>query len=91
MIFYFVKRALFLLEIFLFLRLMLKFFDADPKALVVNLIYKGSDILIWPFKFIFPNIYWNERLIETSTISAMVGYALVVYIFFQLLKLFSKN
>ena len=90
MTFYIVKRLLSLLEIFLFLRLLLKFLAANPQALVVNLIYKGSDILVSPFNFIFPNIYWPAGyLIETATISAMIGYALAVFIIFRLLRLFS--
>jgi len=91
MIFYVIKRLLGLVEIFLFLRLALKFFGANPKALVVDIIYQGSDIFISPFKFIFPNIYWNGKLIEITTLSAMAGYAILVYILFQLLRLFSKE
>jgi len=91
MTFYIVKRLLFLLEIFLFLRLLLKFLAASPQALIVNLIYKYSDILVSPFQFIFPNIYWHGHLIETVTLSAMIGYALAVFIIFRLLRLFSSR
>jgi len=86
-----IKRLLYLLELFLFLRLILKFFNASPKALVVNLIYTYSDILVSPFKFIFPNLYWRNYLIETATISATVGYIIAVYVLFQLLRLFAKD
>jgi membrane-associated phospholipid phosphatase len=92
MIFLLIKRLLALLEFFLFLRLILKFLSANPQALIVNLLYKSSDIFVSPFEFIFPNIYWpKDYLIETATISAMVGYALLVLIFFQILRLFSKD
>jgi len=90
MTFYIIKRLLSLLEIFLFLRLILKFLAANPQALVVNLIYQYSDIIVSPFKFIFPNFYWRGYFIETTTISAMIGYGLVVFIIFRLLRLFSR-
>lgn len=91
MTFYIFKRLLSLLEIFLFLRLLLKFLDANPQSLVVNLIYQYSDILVSPFNFIFPNFYWRGYSIETATISAMIGYALAVFIIFRLLRLFSSR
>jgi len=91
MIFTTAKKLLFLLEWFLAIRLALKFLNANPLTLVVNFIYKYSDILISPFEFIFSNIYWRGKLIETATISAMVGYLILVFIFFQLLRLFSRD
>lgn len=92
LIFYVIKRLLSLVEIFLILRLLLKFLGASSEALVANLIYKGSDILISPFESLFPNIYWPEGyLIETATISAMIGYAILVFIIFKILRLFSEE
>ena len=92
LIFYITKRLLYLVEIFLFLRLLLKFLSANPQTLVVNLVYEYSDILVSPFNFIFPNIYWPAGyLIETATISAMIGYALAVFVIFRLLRLFSED
>lgn len=90
-IFSITTRILFLLEIFLFLRLLLKFLGANPKALIVNLIYKGTEIIIFPFKFIFSNIYWKSYFIETAALSAMLGYALAVFIIFKLLRIFSED
>ena len=91
MVFYVIKRLLVLVEFFLFLRLLLKFLNASPKAPIVNLIYKYSDILVSPFDFIFPDIYWENRLIEVATISAMIGCAITVLIVFYLLRLFSRE
>ncbi len=86
-----IKKLLILTELFLFIRLALKFLNANPKALVVNLVYKYSDVLISPFNFIFPNIYYNNKVIETATISAMIGYGILVFVFFKLLYLFSRD
>jgi hypothetical protein len=91
LILFLIKKLFGLLEFFLFLRFSLKFFGANPKTLVVNYIYKGSEILVSPFNSIFPNVYWKGRLIDTTTISAMVGYAILVFLIFQILKIFSKE
>ena len=81
-----------LLELSLFLRLILKFLKANPKALAVNFIYKVSDILVSPFEFMFLDLYWPEGyLIETTTISAMVGYCIALYIFLQLLHFILRD
>jgi len=83
-----IQKLFGLVELFLFLRLLLKFLNASSRALVVNFIYSYSEILVSPFSFIFPNIYWPKgHFIETATISAMIGYALIVFVIFQLLKL----
>jgi len=87
----FIKKLFGLLEWFLFLRLILKFLDASPQSIVVNLIYKYSDVLITPFQFIFPDIYFKGRMIETATISAMIGYLILIWVFFRLLNIFSRD
>lgn len=79
------------LQFFLFLRLFLKFFGANPETPVVSFIYKYSDILISPFRFIFNDIYFWNRLLEMSTVSAMAGYAVVMFIAPKILRLFQKE
>jgi len=90
-IIYILKRILVLTEFFLFLRLILKFLGANPTTLVVELIYKYSAILVSPFTYIFPNFCWRGYVIEIATASAMIGYALIIFIIFYLLKIFSKD
>lgn len=80
-----------LLESLLFLRLVLKFLSANPNTTVVYYIYKYSDILVKPFNFIFPNIIWEGRPIDTVTISAMIGYAILVFLIFEILKFFMRE
>jgi len=87
-----VNKLLALIEGFLFLRLLLKFLGASEKAFIVDLIYKGTDVLVSPFDFIFPNIYWpKDMLIETATLSAMIGYAILALLLYQLLRLLSGD
>ena len=89
--FYVVKRLFIVFEFFLFLRLILKFLNANPQALVVDFIYKYSDIVISPFQAIFPNIYWRNFFIDTVTISAMLGYLIAVLVILLILKAFSQE
>ena len=87
-----IKKLFFLLELFLLVRLIFKFLAASPRALIVKLVYKWSNFFVAPFNFIFKNIFWpKDHLIETATISAMVGYAILVYVVLKLLQPFSKD
>lgn len=87
-----ILKLFYLLELFLVLRLILKFFGASQRALVVKLIYKWSNFFVSPFNFIFPNIYWPKGyFIEMATISAMVGYAILVLVILKLLRPFSRD
>jgi len=88
---YIVKRLFIIFEFFLFLRLLLKFLGANPQTLVVNFIYKYSDIIISPFQSIFPDIYWRSYFIDTVTISAMIGYVIAVFAILQILRVFSRD
>jgi hypothetical protein len=88
----FVKKLLGLLEFFLFLRLLLKFLGANPQTMIVSQIYKYSNVFVSPFDFIFHDIYWPQgHIIEVSSITAMIGYALAVFIIFSLLQTFSED
>lgn len=86
-----ISKLFWLFELFLFLRLVLKFLGANPQALVVGLIYKYSDIAISPFSFIFRDIYWKGHLIEISTVSAIVGYAIAMFIVFKIPRLLERS
>ena len=81
-----IKFFLFL-QFFLFLRLLLKFLGANPETPVVSVIYKYSDIFISPFNLIFDDIYLGDFLIEISALSAMIGYAVVMFVIVKLLAL----
>jgi len=87
-----IKNLLGLLEVFLFLRLLLMFLGANSQTLIVSQIYKYSGFFVRPFDFIFKDVYWPEgHIIEVSSITAMLGYALAVFILLQLLQTFSED
>jgi hypothetical protein len=79
------------LQFFLFLRLLLKFLGANPETLVVNILYKYSDVLISPFNFIFDDVYVWDLSVEMSTLSAIAGYAIVMLIIIKTLHLVRKE
>lgn len=92
MMFRLIIKLFFLLEFFLFLRLILKFLGANQRAFVVKQIYEWSNFFITPFEPIFANIYWPKGyFIETATLAAMTGYALLVYVILKLLHPLSKD
>ena len=79
-----------LVELLLFIRLFLKFADANPDAPVVGLLYQLSDSLVYPFSPIFSDIHIFNRLIEVPAISAMAGYAVLMLIISLLWELFTR-
>lgn len=85
------KRLLILTEVILLLRLALKFLGANPAAVVVGYFYSFTDFLIGPFKFIFANFWLGNNLIESATLSAIVGYAIIVFLIIKIIRIFSPN
>jgi hypothetical protein len=85
------SKLFFLFQLFLFLRLLLKFLGANPQTLAVDIIYKNSDILVSPFNFIFRDFSWQGRPIEMSVISAMAGYAIAFFVLIRILRLFQRG
>lgn len=80
-----------LAEFLLFVRAALVFFRANPEALVVNQLYWLTGRLIQPFQSIFPDYIWRDRQVELTTVSAMVGYLIVMTILLLLLRLFHRT
>jgi len=93
--YYFIKKATFriwaLVEGVLFLRLALRFLKANPLTPVVHFIYKYTAVLVSPFENIFPNTLCLGRIVETSTLSAMIGYGILMYVLSRLFSLFFKG
>lgn len=72
-----------LIEAILLLRFILKLFGANPTSGFVDFIYDFSSIFVAPFRGIFstPTAEGDivESVFETSTLIAMIVYALVAY------------
>ena len=80
-----VKYIVALLELLLGIRLVLKFLGASERAMIVDWLYKISDVIVSPFDFIFSNIYTRQGMIDIVAISAIVGYFILTLIILKLL------
>ena len=86
-----INRLFVLLELSLIIRLVLKFLGASKSALVVNFIYKYTDFLIKPFEGIFSNFYFQGKPVEASTLSAIVGYLIILFVISRIINLFGRK
>lgn len=65
-------------EIFLGLRVVLRLFGANSSNTFVQWIYDSSDVLLQPFRGIFPTAQINANsVVDFSALFAMLVYALV--------------
>jgi hypothetical protein len=81
------KQFLLLVEFVLFLRLVLKFLNANPGSFAVAKLYWLTDFLVWPVSSIFPNFYLGGRFVDVVVITAMVGYVLIYLFILGVLKI----
>lgn len=71
-----------LVEIFLGLRFVLRFFAANPNNGFVQWIYESSNVLMQPFRGIFSTtVIGNNHAVDFSALFAMVVYGLVALAF----------
>jgi uncharacterized protein YggT (Ycf19 family) len=71
-----------LVEIFLALRFILRFFAANPTNGFVHWIYNSSDALMQPFRGIFPTtVVGQNHVVDFSALFAMVVYGLIALAF----------
>ncbi len=76
-----------LTQIVLGLRFVLKFLNAQETAFVVEAIYSFTDILTSPFDGIFKNISLQYGgVFDVVTLSAMIGYAIGVFVVLKILQ-----
>jgi len=74
-----------LVEIFLGLRVLLRFFAANPNNHFVSWVYNSSGVLMEPFRGIFPTtVIGRDHVIDFSALFAMLVYALVAMAFIAL-------
>lgn len=75
----FVYYILGIVETLLLLRFLFKLLGANASSGVVQLIYAVTDVLMIPFRFIFPTNAVSGSVFEWSVLVAMILYALGVY------------
>jgi len=75
------------LELLLLFRILLRLFSANPAAPIVALVYRWTDFLLQPVRFIFPN--WNiagTSVVDVVAIAGMVMYSVLLFVFLKLLR-----
>lgn len=76
-----------LVEIFLGLRVILRFFAANPTASFVHWVYTSSNVLLEPFRGIFATtVIGHNHVVDFSALFAMVVYGLVALAFAALVS-----
>ena len=71
-----------IVEIFLGLRVILRFFEANPDNGFVRWIYDSSSTLMEPFRGIFHSaVIGTDHVIDFSALFAMVVYGLIAMLF----------
>lgn len=76
-----------LIELLLLIRFIFKLTDANAAAGVVNFIYAITDVMMAPFRFIFPASQTSGSIIEWSVLVAMFFYALFAWIIMRLIRI----
>jgi uncharacterized protein YggT (Ycf19 family) len=87
----YLKYVLGFAEILFTIRMMLRFLEANPQAIIVELLYRVTDALATPFRGIFPDLVLsNGSVIDLSTLSAMIGYPVIAYLVIVFLELVTR-
>lgn len=76
-----------LLEALLGLRFVLKLIAANPSAPFAQLIYGFTDLFLWPFHNLTPAPAAQGMVLETSTLIAMIVYAVLAWVVVKLVYL----
>lgn len=83
-----VQSLVWLLEVLLGLRVILKLISANPNNPFVNLVYSISGVFVQPFQGIVGEPSSNGATLELNVLLAMVIYLLIAYGFLQLIRIF---
>lgn len=75
------------IETLLLIRFLFRATGANPGAGVVDFIYGITDMLMAPFKFIFPSANVAGAVFEWSVLVAMAMYALLAWIIMRLIRI----
>jgi hypothetical protein len=74
-----------------FMRMILKFLEANSESFIVFHLYGFTDLVVWPFKAIFPDSFLWGRPLDVVAISAMIGYFILYLLIIKVLTLLIKE
>ncbi len=73
------------------MRMILKFFGANPVTPVVAVLYDTTNFLLKPFQGIFPTVAEGRNVLEPTALVAMIFYTIIFYGVVQLLMLLARE
>lgn len=73
------------------IRLVLRFFSANPVAPVVSWLYDLTAWLLQPVNFIFPNVVMGTGVFDVVAIIGIVFYAIITAIVLRIIKFFLRG
>lgn len=74
-----------ILEALIGLRFLLKLIAANPNAPFVSLVYRATDLFLWPFAGITVTPAANGMVLEISSLIAMLVYAIAFWVIVRLI------
>ena len=80
---------LYLITFFIGMRVILRFFSANPQTPMVAWIYNISGSLIYPFRGIFPDLSSQVGMLDLVAITALIGYMILGYLVTWLISRFA--
>lgn len=88
----FIKYILGFFELLLGLRLVLRLLGANPLTPIVDFLYAVTNTIIVPFRGIFSNVELRGGgIFDIVTITAMIGYPIIVYLLIELIHAIAKD
>ena len=76
-----------IIEVLLLVRFFFRFSGANPASGIVSFVYSITDVLMAPFRFIFPTNTVEGATVEWSVIVAMIFYALAAWIIMKIVDI----
>ena len=76
-----------IIETLLLLRFIFRMTGANPGAGIVELIYNITNVLMAPFRLVFPTNAVEGAVFEWSILVAMIFYALLAWIIMRLIRI----
>lgn len=80
------------LEMALLIRIILRFFAANPATPFVHLVYSVTDFLLGPVNYIFPNQpVIGAGVFDVVAIAGMIVYAIIFFLILKFFGIFARG
>ena len=77
------------------LRIIASFLKANPETPAIRYLYKITNVLVFPFQDIFPNINLKKigvnAPLDTVALASLIGYLIIFFIIIGALRILTKD